>query len=79
MKLEQLERLCSEIAPPLPRRPMITHTSDSHQIPSQNKTKSKQQIKKNAKNANCKKLYTRHTFWSSLMRWMNMKLIQPGL
>ena len=32
---------------------MITHTSDSHQIPSQNKTKSKLQIlKKNAKNPN---------------------------
>ena len=30
-----------------PRRPMITHTSDSHQIPSQNKTKSKLQILKN--------------------------------
>ena len=28
----------------IPRRPMITHTSDSHQIPSQNKTKL--QIKK---------------------------------
>ena len=27
-----------------PRRPMITHTSDSHQIPSQNNTKSKLQI-----------------------------------
>ena len=26
------------------RRPMITHTSDSHQIPIQNKTKSKLQI-----------------------------------
>ena len=37
-----------------PRRPMITHhTSDSHQIPSQNKTKSKLQIKKKiAKNSN---------------------------
>ena len=31
---------------------MITHTSDSHQIPSQNKTKSKLQILKNAKNSN---------------------------
>ena len=29
-----------------PRRPMITHTCDSHQIPSQNKTKSKLQILK---------------------------------
>ena len=27
-----------------PRRPMITHTSDSHWIPSQNKTKSQLQI-----------------------------------
>ena len=34
-QLEQLERLHSEIPPP----PMITHTSDSYHIPSQNKTK----------------------------------------
>ena len=33
---------------------MITHTCDSHQIPSQNKTESKLQIKKNAKNQNFK-------------------------
>ena len=31
---------------------MITHTSDSHQIPSQNKTKSKLQILKIARNSN---------------------------
>ena len=49
-QLEQLERLRSEIPP---HRPMITNTSDSHQIPSQNKTKSKLQIKKKtAKNTN---------------------------
>ena len=57
VKLEQLERLGSEIPPPppppppplppppppppLPRCPMITHTSDSHQISSQKKTKVK--------------------------------------
>ena len=36
-----------------PRRPMITHTSDLHQIPSQNNTKSKLQIfKKIAKTSN---------------------------
>ena len=35
-----------------PRRLMITHTSDSHQIPSQKKTKSKLQILKIAKNLN---------------------------
>ena len=36
-----------------PCRPMITHTSDSHQIPSQKKTKSKLQIlKKKVKNLN---------------------------
>ena len=31
---------------------MITHTSDSHQIPSQNNTKSKLQMLKIAKNTN---------------------------
>ena len=35
-----------------PRPPMITHTSDSHQIPSQNNTKSKLQILKNCQNFN---------------------------
>ena len=35
-----------------PCQPMITHNSDSHQIPSQNKTKSKLQIKKKANNSN---------------------------
>ena len=38
-----------------PHRLMITHSSDSHQIPSQNKTKSKLQfLKKIAKNSNFK-------------------------
>ena len=40
---------------------MITHTSDSHQIPSQNKTKSKLQSLKIAKNLNFAILqYTLH-------------------
>ena len=40
-ELEQLECFCYEI----PHRcAMITHTSDSHQIPSQYKTKPKLQI-----------------------------------
>ena len=66
-----------------PRHPMITHTSDSHQIPSQNKTKSKLQISKKLPKIQilkfCKKLYTRHTFWSCWIRCMNMKWIQPKL
>ena len=33
LQLEQLEHLRPEISP---QRPMITHTRDSHQIPSQN-------------------------------------------
>ena len=41
IKLEQLERLSSEDTP---RRLMITHTIESHWIPSQKKTKSKLQI-----------------------------------
>ena len=36
-QLEQLKRLRSEIPP---AAPMITHISDSHQIPSQKKAKS---------------------------------------
>ena len=38
-ELEQLERLLMRY----PRHPLITHISDSHQIRSQNKTKSKLQ------------------------------------
>ena len=45
-QLEQLERLHSEI------HTMITHTSDSHQIPSQNKTSKVTYFKKIAKNSN---------------------------
>ena len=63
---------------------MITHTSDSHQIPSQNKTKSK--FFKNFKILPkiiilkfCKNFYRRHTFWSCLIRCINMKWIQPEL
>ena len=45
-----------------PRHPMITHNSDYHQIPSQNKTKSKFQIyKKKAKNSNFKILQEQGT------------------
>ena len=66
-----------------PRRPMITHTKDSHQIPSQNNTKSKLQILKKLPKFQmlkfCKKLYMRHTFWSCFIRCINMKWIQPDL
>ena len=62
------------------RRPMITHTRDSHQIPSQNTTKSKLQILQICQKFKfCKKLYTWHNFWSCLIRCINMKWIQPNL
>ena len=45
------------------RRHMITHTSDPHQIPSQNKTTP--QILRNCQKFKfSKKLYTWHTIWS---------------
>ena len=89
-QLEQLERLRSEDTP---GRPMITHTFDqfmldpkpilltssscSYWIPSQNKTKSKLQIYRICQTFNFsnfeKKLYTRHSFWSCLIRCANMK------
>ena len=63
------------------RRPMITHTSDSHQIPNQNKMKSKLKFKKKMPKIQilkfCKKLETQHTF--CLIRCINMKWIQPEL
>ena len=64
-------------------RPMITHTSDSHQIPNQKKTKSKLQILRKLPNIQilkfCTTLYMRHTFWCCLIRCINMKWIQPEL
>ena len=67
-----------------PHHPMSTHTSDSHQIPSWNKTKSKLQIlnKKLPKIQIlkfCKKCYMRHTSWSCLIKCINIKWIQPKL
>ena len=65
------------------RHPMITHTSDSHEIPSQVKQdKIKVTNEKHAKNPIlkcCKKLYMRHTFSSCLIRCTHMKWIQPEL
>ena len=62
-----------------PRYPMITHTSDSHQIPSQNK-KSKLQILKIGKNSNlARNTHTWHTFLSCLITCINMKWIEPEL
>ena len=56
----------------IPRCAVITHTSDSHQIPSQNKTKIKATKFKNLPKIQIlkfwQKLYTWHTFWSSLIR-----------
>ena len=73
-KLEQLERLRSEDTP---RRLMITHTIESYWIPSQKKTKSKIQILKIPQNFKfCNRHYTRHTFWSCLIRCANMKWIR---
>ena len=76
-KLEQLERLHSEDTP---RHLMITHTIESYWIPRQKKTKSKLQIKKIRQNFKIFEFqnghYTRHTFWSCLIRCANMKLIR---
>ena len=51
---------------------MVTHTIDLYWIPSQNKTKSKLQIWKISQKFKfwnfAKNLYTRHTFWSCLIR-----------
>ena len=67
-QLEQLERLRSEDTP---RRLMINHTIESYWIPSQKKTKSNFQIFEFWNGH-----YTRHTFWSCLIRCANMKWIR---
>ena len=79
-QIEQLECLRSENTT---RCPMITHTIDSYQIPSQNKTNSKLHILKNCQKfkfwnfANKKtQLIIRHTFWSCLIKCVNMKWIR---
>ena len=62
-------------------RPTIIHASDSRQTPSQNKTKSKLQIKKKCPKFEIvqKTLHMRHTFWSCLIRCINMKWIESEL
>ena len=62
------------------RLPMITHTSDSHQIPSENRQSQSYKFWQIAKNSNlkfCKKLNMQHTFWSCLIRCIDMKWIEP--
>ena len=61
-----------------PSCPVITHTIDSYLIPSQNNmTKSNLQIKRIWQILNfLNKLYMRHTYWSCLIRYVNMKWIR---
>ena len=84
-KLEQLECLHSENNP---RHPMITHTIDSYSywIPSQNMTSYK--FKEFAQSSISSILkttlldthsLTRHTFWSCLIRYVNIKWIRRVL
>ena len=80
-ELEQLEHLRSEIPPHAPWLPIVVI-----HIRSQVKRRQSQsyKFKKIAKtkiefSKLWKKLYTLHTFWSCLMRWVNMKWIQPEL
>ena len=76
-KLEQLEHLhCEDI----PRRPSITHTIDSYWIPSQNKT-SNLQISRICQTLQLFEFWIKaqHTFWSCLIRSVNMKWTQQVL
>ena len=79
IQLEQLERLRSEIPPAAPWLPiLVIH------IRSQVKTRQSQsyvfnKIAKIEILKICKKLYMQHTFWSGLVRCINMKWVQPEL
>ena len=80
-RLERLECLRSE---DIPCRLMITHSIESNWIPSQKKTKSKLTNLKNSPKFQIfkqiwNKHYTRHTFWSCLIRCANMKWIRRVL
>ena len=68
-QLEQLERLRSEDTP---RRLMITHTIESYNTHIGSQVKIRQSQIFEFRN----KLYTRHTFWSYLIRCANMKWIR---
>ena len=75
-ELEQLERLHSEDTPTPPMPHDYPYIIESHWIPSQKKTESKLQIKRMCQIFKfLNKLYTRHTFWSCLIRCANMKWI----
>ena len=72
-QLEQLERLHSEIPPTAPWLPiLVVH------IRSQVKNRQSQSYKFE-KNCQKFKLYMRHTFWSCLIRCINIKWIQLEL
>ena len=68
-QLKQLERLRSEDTP---RRPMITHNIDQFILD----PKSKQDKVTNLRHLpQLQMFYTRHNFWSCLIRYVNIKWI----
>ena len=76
-QLEQLECLRSEIPPAAPWLPIIVIHIRSKQ--DKVKVANLKRLPTIKIFKFCKKLYTQHTFWSCLIRCINMKWIQPEL
>ena len=78
-KLEQLERLRSEIPPTAPWLPILVIHIRSQVKTTQSQSYNFKKLPKLQIVKFCKKLCTGHTIWSCLVRYINMKWIQPEL
>ena len=77
-ELEHLERLHSEIPPAAPWLPTLMIHIRSQVKTRQVKVIYFKKLPKIQILKFCKKVYLRHTFWSCLIRWINMEWIQPN-
>ena len=73
VELEQSKRLRSEIPPTAPWLPILVFTSDPKLKQDKVKVTNCKQLPKIQILKYCKKLYMQHTFWSCLIRCINMK------
>ena len=79
VELKQLERLRSEIPPAAPWLPILVICIRSQVKKRQSQSYKFKKLPKIEIFKFCKKLYMQHTFWSCLIRCINMKWILPEL